>query len=281
MKNASQTRILAVVLAAATLAACVLAGFNVRAENNFVVPTDHVWWVEAPAPTPDNPAAPAGLCARQVPPGSAADVAGVRQGDLLLSVDEHPTHRVVSQLCTGVLRSRHLPDRNLLYPASAAALRRRPLHRPRRYAAIRHQGHPRAHRPYHQRLLPPHRRRLPAHRPLRPLPPLDRPQIHSLLRLLPRLLRPLRLQVHVGSSTPSTGSSTGPTSSRPRFSPRSSCTSPSPSRTSTPSRAIVCAAGSPPRFSTSPASRSSAFRLPPSTSGKPRNSSSIASTRSL
>jgi two-component system NtrC family sensor kinase len=88
MKNAFQTRILAVVLAAATLAACVLAGFNVRAENNYVVPTDRVWWVEAPAD------GPSGLCARQVPPGSPGDNAGVRQGDILLSVDEHPTPRV-------------------------------------------------------------------------------------------------------------------------------------------------------------------------------------------
>ncbi len=94
MKNASQIRILAVVLAAATLAACVLAGFNVRAENNFVVPTDRIWWVEAPPPSPENPAAPVGLCARQVPAGSPGDNAGVRQGDILLSVDEHPTPRV-------------------------------------------------------------------------------------------------------------------------------------------------------------------------------------------
>ncbi len=76
------------VLAAATLAACVFAGFNVRAENNFIVPTDRVWWVEAPANGPN------GLCARQVPPGSPGDNAGVRQGDILLSVDDHPTERV-------------------------------------------------------------------------------------------------------------------------------------------------------------------------------------------
>ena len=47
MTNAFQTRILVVVLAMATLAACVLAGFNMVAENNYKVPTDGIWWVEA------------------------------------------------------------------------------------------------------------------------------------------------------------------------------------------------------------------------------------------
>ncbi len=88
MKNAFQTRILAVVLAAATLAACVLAGFNVAAENNYKVPTDGIWWVEAPA------GGPAGLCAGRVPADSPGDRAGVREGDILLSVDDHPTPRV-------------------------------------------------------------------------------------------------------------------------------------------------------------------------------------------
>jgi two-component system NtrC family sensor kinase len=91
MKNAFQTRILAVVLAAATLAACVFALFNVRAENDYVVPTDRVWWVEAPAQTPTTPS---GLCARQVPPGSPGDNAGVRQGDILLAINDHATIRV-------------------------------------------------------------------------------------------------------------------------------------------------------------------------------------------
>jgi two-component system NtrC family sensor kinase len=88
MKNAFQTRILAVVLAVATVVACVFAGFNVTAENSYKVPTDRIWWVEAPA------GGPAGLCARQVPTDSPGQRAGVRQGDILLSIDEHATPRV-------------------------------------------------------------------------------------------------------------------------------------------------------------------------------------------
>jgi PAS domain S-box-containing protein len=88
MNNAFQTRILAVVLAAATLAACVLAGFNVSAENSYKVPTDGVWWVEAPA------SGPAGLCARQVPQDSPGYAAGIRAGDILLAVDDRATPRL-------------------------------------------------------------------------------------------------------------------------------------------------------------------------------------------
>jgi two-component system NtrC family sensor kinase len=88
MKNAFQTRILVVVLAAATVAACVFAGFNFVAESNYKVPTDNVFWVEAPA------SGPTGLCARQVPVTSPGYAAGVRQGDLLVSIDDHPTPRV-------------------------------------------------------------------------------------------------------------------------------------------------------------------------------------------
>ena len=88
MTNAFQTRILAVVLAAATLAACVFAGFNVSAENSYKVPTDGIWWVEAPT------TGPAGLCAQHVPTDSAGEKAGVRQGDILLSVDERATPRL-------------------------------------------------------------------------------------------------------------------------------------------------------------------------------------------
>jgi PAS domain S-box-containing protein len=90
MKNAFQTRILAVVLAAATLAACVFAGFNISAENNYKVPTDGIFWVEAPA------GGPVGLCARQVPVDSPGYTAGVRQGDILVSVDDLPMPRVAN-----------------------------------------------------------------------------------------------------------------------------------------------------------------------------------------
>jgi PAS domain S-box-containing protein len=84
MKNAFQTRVLAVVLAAVTLAVCVLAGLNVSAELDYSVPTDGIWWTEVPG----------GLCAQQVPTDSSGQRAGIRVGDILQSVDEHPTPRV-------------------------------------------------------------------------------------------------------------------------------------------------------------------------------------------
>ncbi|QHN03540.1 PAS domain S-box protein [Granulicella sp. WH15] len=84
MKNAVQSRILAVVLAAVTLAACVLAGLNLAQESSYEEPTDGIWWVEATG----------GLCAQQVPADSPGQRAGIRAGDVLQSVDEIPTPRL-------------------------------------------------------------------------------------------------------------------------------------------------------------------------------------------
>ena len=84
MKNAFQTRILAVVLAMATLAACVFAGLNVAAESSFSIPTDGIWWVETPA----------GLCAYRVPADSEGQRAGIRKGDVVTAVDDHAITRL-------------------------------------------------------------------------------------------------------------------------------------------------------------------------------------------
>lgn len=81
MKNAAQTRILAIILAVVTLGACVLAGVNFSAESNYNVPTDGIWWLETNG----------GLCAQQVPVDSPGQRAGVRAGDVLITVDERPT----------------------------------------------------------------------------------------------------------------------------------------------------------------------------------------------
>ena len=86
LKTAFQTRVLVIVLALATLAACVCAGLNISAESGYNVPTDGVRWVEVPG----------GLCAQQVPPDSPGDKSGIRKGDVLQSVNEHPTPRVAS-----------------------------------------------------------------------------------------------------------------------------------------------------------------------------------------
>ena len=84
MKNAFQTRVLAVVLAVITLAATVLACLNLRQESNFDVPTDGAWWMEASG----------GLRAERVAEGTPAERAGVRKGDMLFAVNEHPTPRL-------------------------------------------------------------------------------------------------------------------------------------------------------------------------------------------
>jgi PAS domain S-box-containing protein len=81
MKNALETRALAIALAIATLAACLLAGFNLAQENSFDEPTDGIRWVEAIG----------GLRADRVPADSPGERAGVRSGDILVSVNEHPT----------------------------------------------------------------------------------------------------------------------------------------------------------------------------------------------
>ncbi|HWW96384.1 MAG TPA: ATP-binding protein [Edaphobacter sp.] len=86
MKNAAQTRVLAIVLALATVAACVLAAMNFEHENGLDVPTDRVWWVESNG----------GLRAERVPADSPGHRAGIRTGDILLSVNEQPTPRVAS-----------------------------------------------------------------------------------------------------------------------------------------------------------------------------------------
>ena len=84
MKNAAQTRILAIALAIATLAACVLALINLERENSFEVPTDGVSWVEASG----------GLRANHVPSGSPGDRAGIRVGDILVGINERPVTRM-------------------------------------------------------------------------------------------------------------------------------------------------------------------------------------------
>ncbi|MGD0444438.1 MAG: ATP-binding protein [Edaphobacter sp.] len=86
MKNAAQTRILAVVLALATVAACVLAAMNFKHENGLEVPTDGVWWVEANG----------GLRAERVAADSPGNKAGIRTGDILVSVNDQPTTRMAS-----------------------------------------------------------------------------------------------------------------------------------------------------------------------------------------
>ncbi len=84
VKDASHTRVLAIFLALVTLLACGLAAANFRFESDYDVPTDGVWWQEAPG----------GIRAERVPAGSPAERAGVRTGDLLIAINDRPTPRL-------------------------------------------------------------------------------------------------------------------------------------------------------------------------------------------
>src|ERR1700744_2563792 len=89
MPKSYQIRLTAVLLALLTIGACVLAGLNFTAENNFDQPTDGAWWVESPSATGQ-----AGLEARRVPADSPAARAGIKQGDILVAIDDHSTPRL-------------------------------------------------------------------------------------------------------------------------------------------------------------------------------------------
>ena len=88
MRNALQTRILAVALALATLAVCVFAGLNLSQELNVEFPTDGVVWLEAQG----------GLRADRVPAFSPGYRAGIRTGDILEAINGEPTPRLAAQV---------------------------------------------------------------------------------------------------------------------------------------------------------------------------------------
>ena len=88
MRNAFQTRILAVALALATLGVCVLAGLNLSQELSVEFPTDGVVWVEVQG----------GLQADRVPTNSPAWKGGIRPGDILEAVNGTATPRLASQV---------------------------------------------------------------------------------------------------------------------------------------------------------------------------------------
>jgi len=88
MRNAFQTRMLALALSLATLGACIFAGFNLSDELGTDFPTDGITWSEAGS----------GLRADRVPVGSAGYRYGIREGDVLNAVNGSPTPRVASQV---------------------------------------------------------------------------------------------------------------------------------------------------------------------------------------
>src|SRR5277367_6270221 len=86
MERSLQTRITVLLLALFTVAATVFAAFNFIQENNYQLPTDGVWWVEANG----------GLQAQRVLANSPAQKAGIKAGDLLVQANDHPLPRYAS-----------------------------------------------------------------------------------------------------------------------------------------------------------------------------------------
>ena len=88
MRNAFQTRILAVALSLATLGLCVLAWFNLSQELSVESPTDGVVWLEAQG----------GLRADRVATDSPGSKAGIRTGDILEAINGAPTLLLAAQV---------------------------------------------------------------------------------------------------------------------------------------------------------------------------------------
>lgn len=86
MQTSFQTRVSVVLLAFVTAAAVVFASLNLVQENQYDTPTDGAVWFESPG----------GLEAHHVTGNGPAWQAGVRPGDLLLSVNDRPTTKVAA-----------------------------------------------------------------------------------------------------------------------------------------------------------------------------------------
>ena len=81
MERSLQTRAAALLLALLTAATVVLALLNFQQEQHYQQPTDGIWWIESHG----------ALEAQRVPADSAGERAGIRAGDLVLSVNQQPT----------------------------------------------------------------------------------------------------------------------------------------------------------------------------------------------
>ena len=80
MNKDFQVRSTVILLALLTTAAIIYAGYNLEAERSFQLPTDGVWWVEQGG----------SLVAARVDQGGPGTRAGIKVGDQLTAIDEHP-----------------------------------------------------------------------------------------------------------------------------------------------------------------------------------------------
>ncbi|MGH9670910.1 MAG: histidine kinase dimerization/phospho-acceptor domain-containing protein, partial [Terriglobales bacterium] len=80
MKRELTVRFTAVLLAMLTATAVFFAWFNLQKEQSFAVPYDGVWWMEREG----------SLRAERVDPNGPGENAGVKEGDLLLTVNQQP-----------------------------------------------------------------------------------------------------------------------------------------------------------------------------------------------
>jgi len=84
MKKDFLIRFSAVPLALLTLASIVFAVINFQKESQYLIPYDGVWWMEDGGT----------IQAQRLAPGGPGEQAGIKPGDKLLAVNEHPVHSV-------------------------------------------------------------------------------------------------------------------------------------------------------------------------------------------
>ena len=80
MNREFQARFTVILLGLFTLAAIVFAGFNYKLEHQTAIPDDGVWWMEKNGQ----------VVADRLEPNGPAALAGVRNGDVVVSINNHP-----------------------------------------------------------------------------------------------------------------------------------------------------------------------------------------------
>src|SRR5580704_1192982 len=80
MNREFQARFTVILLGLFTIAAIVFAGFNYKQEHQTAIPDDGVWWLEKSGQ----------VVADRLEPNGPAALAGVRHGDVVVSINNHP-----------------------------------------------------------------------------------------------------------------------------------------------------------------------------------------------